>query len=190
MDAVNKMRPCHGSGTRWVGANLILPVLSCLPPAPSPPPFSTYMWVIYQPSTVLPFLYTFLHYLLHLSCHYSYLDASLSNHSFDFISVQVMLCELIQLCLMFLVEVLPVRICCTISQHFHISGHTCIAYSVFIVPMRFSQCWCWRYRWFGMWCCVPGQIVLDCFKGSYCLHHGGEAAWPWRYKHYGPFWNI
>lgn len=31
--------------------------------------------------------------------------------------------------------------------------------------MRFLQCCCWRYRSFGMWCYVPGQVVPDVSEG-------------------------
>jgi hypothetical protein len=31
--------------------------------------------------------------------------------------------------------------------------------------VRFSQCCCWRYRSFGTWCCVPGQVVPDVSEG-------------------------
>lgn len=90
-----------------------------------------------------------------------------------------MLCELIQLCLLFLIEVLPVKICCGISQHIYISGYTCTAYNMFLVTcealtvlLRVQIVW-------GVMLC-PWASSSWCFRGSYCLHCQGEAAWPWR----------
>jgi hypothetical protein len=54
---------------------------------------------------------------------------------------------------------------------------------------RFSQCCCWRYRSFGMWRCVPGQVVPDVWKG--------HSAFIFRVKLFGPegtgttvLWNF
>ena len=137
----------------------------------------------------LPCVY-FLPSALRLSCRYSYIDASLSNYSFDFISVKVLLCELIQLCLLFLVEVLPVRIFCSSSLHFYISGYICIANNVFLVTCEVLTVLLLKVQiiWDVMLC--PWASSSFCFRGSYCLHCQGEAAWPWRFRHYSPLGNI
>lgn len=101
-----------------------------------------------------------------------------------------MLCKLIQLYLLFLVEVLPVRICHSSSQHFYISGYTCIANNVFLVKREVLTVLLLKVQiiWDVMLC--PWASSSWCFRGSYCLHCQGEAVWPWRFRHYSPLWNI
>lgn len=91
-----------------------------------------------------------------------------------------MLCELIQLWVLFLVEVLPVRIYCSSSQHFFISGYTCIANNVFLVTCEVLTLLLLKVQIIWDEMLYPLASSSWCFRGSYCLHCLGE----------GPLWNI